>query len=333
MSTPFVPTPFTAPVISPDVATLFRRTPYISPSEYKSAPTAVATNNLVVGGTAQQNLNELSNVIMRASSWVDTLCFHRAEGTLAASPSTESGWITPRQQGELSLQCNFKPILEVDAIAIGPGPGFMNSLDSSAVGYITTEGNIISLNAPWGGVAPFSPTTLYPSFSRRNGKIYCVWTYVNGYPHTYLAANATAGQSTITVGPSIPGQSIVYGVYPGSTQLVIHDDITGNETVTVSGVNGLTLSLASPLLYNHAILTAPDAVRVTAIPWIVEQACISLVSALIKLRGTRAAVIPNVQGTQSTKQALIQAGGQSDYQAAFDMLKPFKTVYVRNSSA
>src|ERR1700744_4013444 len=109
----FVPETFAEPPVSSAVATLFRRTPYISPGEYKQAPTAVATSALVPGGAAEEQLAELAAVISRASDWVDTICFHRAEGTLAASPTTEEDWIKPKANGELLITCNFKPILEV----------------------------------------------------------------------------------------------------------------------------------------------------------------------------------------------------------------------------
>src|ERR1700733_10292973 len=105
MSGPFVPAPFETPVVSPQATTLTRRVPYISPTEFDNAPTAVATNNLVVGGTPAQQTAEQYNVLLRASDWADLICFHDPGGTLAAPPTYESGWITPKAHG-LWLQCN-----------------------------------------------------------------------------------------------------------------------------------------------------------------------------------------------------------------------------------
>src|SRR5665213_1722992 len=121
MSPAFVPEPFVQPAVSPDTATLFRRAPYISPSEYKQTPTA------------------------RASDWVDTICFHRADGTLAASPATESGWIRVKGDGSIKLICNYKPILEVDALAIGSGPNSMSNIGQQAAEELTIAGQIIQL--------------------------------------------------------------------------------------------------------------------------------------------------------------------------------------------
>src|SRR5665213_350510 len=160
MSPAFVPEPFVQPAVSPDTATLFRRAPYISPSEYKQTPTAVAVSGLVPGGNAAENEAALAAVIARASDWVDTICFHRADGTLAASPATESGWIRVKGDGSIKLICNYKPILEVDALAIGSGPNSMSNIGQEAAEELTIAGQIIQL-------AQASPV--------RAGRLRCVW--------------------------------------------------------------------------------------------------------------------------------------------------------------
>src|SRR5258708_29743829 len=122
--TPFSPTPFSSTVVAPQTASVFRRASYIYPAEYRFAPTAVSTANLVAGSTNQQpdSLNALALVLERASSWVDLICFHRPEGTLAASITTESAWIKAKPHGTLVLTCNVKPVLEVTAPGLGATP-------------------------------------------------------------------------------------------------------------------------------------------------------------------------------------------------------------------
>jgi hypothetical protein len=323
----FAPTPFAKPVVSPDTATLFRRTPYISASEYRATPTAVATKGLVPGGSESDSLAALAAVIARASDWVDTLCFHRADGTLAASPATESGWITLKAGGRLALICNFKPILEVDGLALGTSGAGLANIGEDAAQAITISGSIIYVAAGAGGLGP---APWFPSVPTVNGKVYAVWTYVNGYPHTFLAAEADAKDESIEVGPSVPGGSKVYGVYPG-TQLTIHDGAS-TEVIVVSSVEGLKLNLGAGLAYDHALPAAPDATRVSAVPWIVEQACISLVSCLIKMRGSRAMVLPQSPSSSGpSKQAVAQSGGLKDYETAVDMLRAFTTPVMRST--
>ena len=316
----FVPEPFATPVVSSTTTTLFRRTPYISPSEFKSAPTAVATTNLVPNGSEAEQLAALAAVISRASDDLDTVCFHRADGTLAASPSTENGWVTSKAGGELELICNYKPILEVDGIAVGSGPQNMSSLTSEAAQNITIDGRIITVFA---GARTLGRGSWWPAFPTRRGKVWVVWTYVNGYPHTALAKEAKAEDEAIEVEPSTPGGSAVYGVYPG-TQLTIHDG-ADTEVVVVSSVERLKLNLAGELAYDHALPTAPDTTRVSAVPWGVEQACISLTSHLIKARGSRALTLPQTPGGKGSppKQAEGQAGAAKDLETALRLLKPY----------
>ena len=324
----FAPEPFAEPVVSPDTATLFRRAPYISIAAYKAAPTAVAVNGLVPGGSSGAQNSALAAEISRASGMIDDICFHRADGTLAASPTTESGWIRPREGGVLQLFCNYKPVLEVDGLAFGV-PGNMQSIGDTAAQSISIQGRIIQFYET--NSIP-SPSPNFPGVPYVNGKLYVVWRYVNGFPHTSLAAEAKAGESKLAVTASQPGLSKVFGVYPG-TQLVIHDS-ANTEIIVVKEVNELELVLESPLLYTHQLPTAPETVRVTAIPWAVEQAAISLTSYLIKTRGTRAMTFPQ-SPKGGAKAPLKQAGGQAntqnDYEDAMNNLKPYITPVLRST--
>lgn len=312
---PFIPTPFSTPVVSPEVSSAYRRFPYLSPSEYVNAPTAVGTNNLIPNGNAQDNLQVLADTIMRASGWMDQHCFHTADGTLAASPSTEAAWIRPKLNGSMVLTCKYRPILEVDAIALGCNPGELSSLTTApplSIGLKTITIPPVALGAPAGDFLPF-PLVGY------GGQLYVVWQYVNGYPHTFLAADAEQGAASITVGP-------IYGVYP-NTQLTIHDGVS-TETITVGSIAGdvITLAAGTTLANAHTLPDAPDSIRVSALPWAIEQACISMTSCLIKLRGTRALTLPTVPGAAPSKEALADAGGLEDYEVACKLLKPFTTV-------
>lgn len=329
--TPFSPTPFATSVVAASATSIVRRAPYISPSEYRFAPTAVATTDLVPGSTNQatDSLNSLAQVINRASSWIDTYCFHTGDGTLAASPSTEQGWIVPRANGSLGIVANYKPILEVLGVAVGPTPSSLTNLDSSISPDIWIENKIIWIPNSWASSGqPSFPTFFTPTF---NGGVYAVWSYVNGYPHTYLQADATAGASTLVVGPSTPDGTGVSGIYP-NTQLTIHDG-SNTEVVVVSSVGsyasgGVTLNLVSPLQYAHSVPTAPDTIRVSALPWAVEQAAILITSCLIKTRGSRGMVMPTSPGQQPNQRALAQAGALEDFTSATDLLKPFVTTFL-----
>jgi len=319
--TPFSPAPFDTPIVSPSATTLDRRQPYISPSELKNAPTALALGNLVPGGSAGQQASELYNVLLRASDWVDLICFHGPDGTLAASPTVQSGWVSPKQ-GRLALLCNSKPILQVSGVALGSGPQSVTDIGDTAAQQISIETSIIALNGPV-SLPGASIASVWPSW--RRGRVYAVWSYIAGYPHMVLAAPTVVGAESITVAGSVPGQVQPYGVYAG-TQLTIRDAAGGVEVCVVQSIAGDVLALGSPLQFPHKVPAFPDFVYVTALPHAVEQATISLACCLIKLRGTRAAVMPSA-GQAATKTALISSGGLEDYEVAVDLLKPFTTVH------
>jgi hypothetical protein len=330
VSTPapqFTPTPFATAIVRPDTASLFRRAPYISVSEFSQAPTAIATNTLVPGGTEAQQQQSLANTIMRASDWVDTICFHSQDGTLAASPSTESSWVKAKPDGSLALQCYYRPVLEVDAVAIGWAPNQLQNISQATADTIWID-NSKTIWVPACFPSGTSFPTWPPTAVGRGGGVYAIWQYVSGFPHSSLAQPCSQGATAITIAPAVPGG--VYGVYSG-TPLVIHDN-ANTETVIVESVSGTTLTLSAGTQFAHTPPAYPDQILVSAIPWVVEQACISLASCLIKMRGSRAAQLPQTAGTPPPRQAIMQAGGLEDYQAALSMLKPFTTVYRRTAN-
>ena len=81
----FTPTPFATPITAPSALSAFRAVSYLSPSEYRFAPTAVGSQNLVKGSAdpVVDSLASLANVIARASSMMDVHCFHRGDGSSA----------------------------------------------------------------------------------------------------------------------------------------------------------------------------------------------------------------------------------------------------------
>lgn len=321
IGTPFEPTPFATTYVAPQANSAFRRFPYISLQEFQNAPTAVSTQTLIPNGTAQQNQQALADTIMRASGWIDEHCFHSSDGTLAASVSVESSPIRAKN-GAIRLICKYKPILEVQGIALGQNASSLSSLTTNP--GIQVDGKIITIppTTLGGGI----PGDYLPGLVAGWGAYwYAAWSYVNGFPHTALAADVTQGATSIQVEPTLPDGSTVCGVYPG-TQLTIFDGIYTETVVASAAPSTTTIELSAGTLYAHTLPTAPDSIRVSSIPRAVEQACISLTSCLIKLRGTRAMVMPSAPGTGTpTKQALIQAGGLEDAEVAWDLLKPFVT--------
>ena len=314
---PYVPPTFDTPVVSSSATVLTRRVPYVSPSEYKAAPTAVNTGSLVPGAAQSIEMSELANVLLRASDWVDLFCFHGPDGTLAASPTVQSAWVTSKREG-VGLICNFKPILAVTGVALGPGPSNLTALTDQDAQQISVDDIIIRLGQ----------RRLFGPGLNAHGRQYAVWSYISGYPHMSLAMDAGAGDMQIVVEPGVPGAEGItpYGVYPG-TQLTIRDATGGTEVVMVASADGVLVTLTAPLQNDHTVPDQPDYIYVTALPDAVEQATISLTSCLIKLRGSTAMVMAGQPGNTPTKQAADSVGGLGDLETAERLLMPFRTVY------
>ena len=323
----FVPTPFATPVLAPNTYQAYRAVPYISPSQYRFAPTAVATNGLVIGSNDQQvdSTASLAQVISRASSWLDTYCYHRGDGSFVASVTVEQMLATVKPTGSVALICNFKPIREVVGLAMGTSSSQLQNIGPNQAGGIIIGEKTINLITTWNSGFP---TAYYGPWPSTNGQVYVVYSYVAGWPHSTLAANATAGDSTLTVNPPVPGATQLYGAYAGSA-LTIKDGANTETVVLASAATGLTLNLASPLQYSHSVPQAPDSVMVTAIPAAVEEACISAVNVLIKTQGIRAQVLPGSMGVAAPggRQAMSRAGALGDFELAEYLLKPYVVAY------
>ena len=324
----FVPTPFATPVVAPNTYQAYRAVPYISPSQYRFAPTAVATNGLVLGSQDQQvdSTASLAQVIARASAWMDGFCFHRGDGSFAASVSVEQMNVMIKPTGSISLICNFKPIREVVGIAMGTSSDALQNIGPNQAGGILIGEKTINL------VSTFSsgyPTGWYGPWPSTNGQILVVYSYVAGWPHSALAVDCAMGDTSITVAPPVAGATQLYGAYAGSS-LTIKDGAQ-TETVTLASAStGLTLDLVAPLQYSHAVPLAPDATIVTAIPASIEEACISTVSLLIKTQGNRAQILPgSIQAVGRGDQdlAVSRSGALGDYNMTMRLLKPYVTVY------
>lgn len=327
MVTPYVPTPLATPILNPSIASVDAPAfPYISVSQYTFAPTAMAVNSLVKGGTDAQNTQALADTIGRASSWANLICFGSdasgSQASLAASLSVQAGYM-PVRGGEVRLVCNYKPVIEVIGIDTGASPALLASIGPSAASMVRIGSRTIYVPA-MSGFLTSRPGDSAAFGVGTNSSVYAVWSYINGYPHTQLAEAIAAGTTSCTV-KATNGAGGLFGVYPG-TQMTIADG--GNtETITVTGItaNGTTTILTTtPFLYNHLVPAPPDFLPVSALPAGVVQAVISLTTCLIKTRGARAMVLPTLPGGAPTRQAFAEAGALEDWDIALKILTPYR---------
>lgn len=282
----------TTPAIAPYVPTYANRVPYLTPAEYKAAPTGVDVSQLVPGGAPSQENAALSRMIGRASSWADSLCFQ----VLAATSDTQAGTYRVKADGTVQVVCDYSPIVYVTAITTGLTPSQLAPLTD--LSNVWPQGKVVAFPAP---------PNVWPT-------PFVVVSYVNGYANTTLATSAAFGATSISVTSPL-------GIVPG-LPLRIDDGVnpiyvTVDPTYTVGSAT-VPLTAALPYLYGPGV-------SVSALPEAIKQATISLTSALIKTRGTQAITMVSMNGGPG-ELAESQPGGLEDLDVAMDLLAPFVRV-------
>lgn len=332
---PYAPTPFTSPIVNPQIGGYGAPVPYISCSMYQFAPTAMDTTSLVpessvviaLGGDAAAQTQALYDTIRRASAWADRICFGADPSgkgaSLAATMSVESAYVKILN-GEIRLICDYKPIVEVLGIDVGTYPANTTSIGNQISTLVRIGRRTI--HVPVQGVLynwPNNLPVLITPTMWGNGRLYAVWSYVNGYPQTVLTADTIEGATTVHV-EATDGAGSLYGVYPG-TQLTIYDG-QYTETFAVQSLSGTTITTTTGLANAHTVPDAPDFLPVTQIPAEVQQAVIFLTTALIKTRGDNSLVLDELnppERFQATSGDVI-----GDVEEAKRLLAPYK-VHVK----
>ena len=278
------------------------RSPYLTVAEYQNAPTAVDTSQLVPGGNAQANTVELGNVIARASSWVDDICNQVLAATSDVDPIRR---YRVNAYGAVRVPLRYSPILQIDSVSVGYTPSLMQPLSSSLTADIAIIGTNTVEIPVYGNAGP--AVTGSPRLV--GDRVLVSVGYVNGYPNTQTSGSVSAAATQLPVVSAL-------GIYVGTT-LTVYDGAS-TEQITVTAVNGQTLTLSAPLLYQHGI-----GVSVSALPPVVKQAAILLTSSLIKTRGTMATVMPGT-GMGNRQTAPSGSGGDKDAELATQMLAPLR---------
>lgn len=287
-----------APPAVSTVTVQTRRAPYLTNDQFKRAPTPIAWTTLVPNGTPQECDEQLTELIERASGWVDGIC----QQVLQSTVDVEQGDVYPGQYGRLIIKPRYQPAMQLLDLWLGASP--LQLTEVADLSNCSVEPKKIVVSSPglptmssrgpiqFGGVA----------WGPRGVPVLARYTYVNGFPVTALALPASAGDRSVTVVDST-------GVLPGITALTVRD--ARRETLALSTVSGNVVNLASPLLYNHLAGAA-----VTALPSDVEEAVILAVTAFAKARGNMAIVANSTSG----KQVSDPLGAGDDLKAAEKIL-------------
>ena len=261
--------------------------PYVTVAEFRSAPTWLDTQDLVPEGTQPQQDGELFNTLLKASRWADNFTNQR----LGAHTAFQQVRARVDRYGTIKIYPTDVPVRSITGVAYGPDFQNLTVLtDFTQVWIENAEGVIVSAipyRGTWAGTLEFG---MVPN---AGCEIYVQIQYVAGWLSTVLSATEAAGANSLTLldatgaqAPSTPSTGLSVTL-PGSTlriwdPLVPTANTGGEEAVTVSAVNGNTVTLASPTVNTHTVGSGPGGqVCVSEFPAEIHQAIITMAVALL----------------------------------------------------
>lgn len=279
------------------MATPFLLGSYITCEEYRAAPTALNTNNLVPGSPQTDQDNELAGLIARASRWIDNTARQPLYATQTANQNEQARCDS---QGFVVLKARQDRVKSVDAFAWGPNFLQLSALTPpiSATQYFVEENrtlmSLVASGVQWTGSLGFLATPA-------NGTVTVSWSYTAGWVTTRLAAAAASGATSVTV-------ELATGIQPGLVARTVAGDAQANVQVASTYTAGsTTVPLMSPLA-----AAQPAGAWFGEVPDDIKEACILATTHYIKQRkGAGFTIGSKSSNTQAEKEdigiELIQA--------------------------
>jgi hypothetical protein len=303
----------TTPAIG--ATTLHPTAPFVTTSMFRQEPTGVALDNLVAGGTPQQQEAKLSDEIMRASSDMNVFCYGASGGVLTATTDTEAMRLPVDRVGYFRLTPRFTPVRALTAFSWGVDAASMTAVTD--LSHVEVELGRIGVPAyPFTGMSSAGPLQ-FGAPAAYGSTLWTQFSYVNGWPRTTLTAAAAQGAQSITVADAT-------GIFAGLTQLTIRDPVGGTETFTATSVNGNTIG-CPPLAYGHTPGSGTAGViQVDGLPEALITACVEITTGLLKRRAQDA-----VRGPAKGKQVSDTAAGEDNFSVGYEMLHDFIQVRAR----
>lgn len=314
-------------------------TPYITPAMLTSAPTGVAWSIIPMPkATTQQQFAEQLNICHRATTMIDGFVNQPLRATIDTEQRSGPGDYRiniEQSTGNTRWILSRWPVTEILAIQVSGNAQFPRQWNQVASGMFDIENPVIGVYGSYlsGGSAGSGGQSILiaPGYgSWWNGRNGCRFscTYVNGWPHAGITANATAGSSTITVDDVTGFTGASAYIYDDASSETVHiTSVTANTPATLPNGGGTapagpgTLTLAAPLTYNHTG-AVPTNVVISSIPSDVLWATMLAATTQALESGITSVSIQNVAGSQT-------AGGHgvSDLSLQWEsIMEPFRRV-------
>lgn len=284
-------------------------TPYLTLDEFKNAPTAVDISNLVFfSQDPDVQDSELTNVIARASSWIDTYC----NQVLAATTEQEQARTRLTPDGTFRVHPRYFPIVALTSFQWGNPSTNMQTLPDCSVAWIEDQQFVIPYASQQLTYSSQGPLQFgFPSAPRL--ETFVRYTYVTGYTNTTIHS-AVAGQTTLEVNDGT-------GITPGLMMKIYDGMYSENVTVDSTYVFGsTTVPLTQPLAFDHA-----HGVSISALPPAVKEAAILVTTAFLKVRGDNSLSMTMATNPGAPSSNAQKIAGE-ELEIAKQLLLPFRRV-------
>ncbi len=219
--------------------------PYLTAAQFRAYPTWLDLDNLVPGGVASLQDDDLTDALLAATGKAETFC----EGMRLSAHLVTGEQVTARQNGgRVWLQPRDIPLTSVVALSYGWDPSVLNAMSVTSTTFWNEDGRLISFQ-PGGATQQFTgPAIQFGGSGPAGGRLWVTWSYIAGFVSTALSASCAAGASSVTVADPT-------GIMPGQA-LRIYD--------TGAGQTGASEALTVATTYIPQIPTVPP--TATAVP-------------------------------------------------------------------
>lgn len=274
--------------------------PYIVPEILINAATGISWETLPSrNSTPAQKYAEQWNICRRATAMIDVEVNQRLRATtstetllapdfrVTVAPATQTGYVLLARKPILEVlsgQVAFNsPPLQYVSI---PSTAFVVNQPTPGVGGSFSTGD----SAESGQSITIAPGWITWQFGRKSQFLQV--TYVSGYPHSALTADAAAGSTILNVDDTTGWAPQVTGGPGGQGEIY---DAGNEETFAVSNTSVAsgagTLTLTTPTFFEHPVGTL-----VSSLPAQLMQAAILFAMSQALMRGATATGIQSMTG-------------------------------------
>jgi len=284
--------------------------PYLTAAQFTAYPTWLDLDNLVPGGAAGLQTDALNDVLLAASNWADD-----PGGVLPGGPMRLGAhWVQNENQrtrasgrGKIYLKPYDIPVRAITALSYGWDPSAMAALALPDSSMWIEDGREVSFR-PGGGLQQFTgPAIQFGGRVSSHAETYVTWSYVAGFPSTFMPSGVTSGASTVSVADPA-------GILPGDVLRIY--DIGISEALTVASTYVPALPTVPPTVTSIPIAgtvtnTHAPNVGITGMPRRALQAMYAYGVALLMREDVSAEEPASAFGPAARTTSSAQRGGQA----------------------